>query len=184
LSIFSDSAALWYVRGKALRLTGNFGEAELDLLQSAELEVNVATWSELADLYRGQGRFPAAIAALERLAVISPSPSVTLMALGYTYVESGRPKDALQAFDRAEKALPAGTSNPALADADNGRALAWSMFGDLGKAVSLEEKAVALAPQMPTYWIQLARFYDLQGRITDAQKASEKATELSSGRAP
>ena len=106
------------------------------------------------------------------------------MALGYTYVESGRPKDALQAFDRAEKALPAGTRNPALADADNGRALAWSTFGDLGKAVSFEEKAVALAPQMPTYWNQLAHFYDLQGRTTDAQRASEKAAALFSSRTP
>jgi tetratricopeptide (TPR) repeat protein len=184
LSIFSDSAALWYIRGKAMMLTGNPREAERDLLQSAELEVNVATISELADLYRSQRRFPAAIAALERLAVISPSPSVTLRALGYTYVESGRPKDALHAFDRAEKVSPPGSSNLALADADNGRALAWSMSGDLGKAVSLEEKAVALAPQTPAYWNQLAHFYDLQGRTTDGQKAAEKAAAVSSGRAP
>ena len=184
LSVFSDSAALWYIRGKALLLTGNPREAERDLLQSAALQVNAATWSELADLYRSQRRFPAAIDALGRLAVISPNPPVILMALGYTYLESDRPKDALQAFDRAEKALPAGTSNPAFADADNGRALAWSMFGDLGKATSFEEKAVALAPQSPNYWNQLAHFYDLQGRTMDAEKASEKAAALTRGQEP
>jgi Flp pilus assembly protein TadD len=58
------------------------------------------------------------------------------------------------------------------------------MSGDLGKAVSLEEKAVALAPQTPAYWNQLAHFYDLQGRTTDGQKAAEKAAAVSSGRAP
>jgi tetratricopeptide (TPR) repeat protein len=184
LSIFSDSAALWYIRGKALLLTGHSREAERDLLQSAALEVNVATWAELADLYRNQRRFPAAIDALERLAVISPNPPVILMALGYTCLESDRPKDALQAFDRAEKVLPAGTSNPALADADNGRARAWSMLGDLGKATSFEEKAVVLAPQNPNYWKQLAHFYDLQERTMDAQKASEEAAALTSGQKP
>jgi tetratricopeptide (TPR) repeat protein len=184
LSIFSDSAALWYMHGSSLLLTGHASEAERDLLQSAALEVNVATWSELADLYRRQRRFPAAIDALERLAVISPNPPAILMALGYTYLDSDRPKDALRAFDRAEKALPAGTSNPALAETDNGRAVAWSMVGDLGKATLFEQKAIALAPQVPSYWNQLGHFYDLQGRATDAQRAREQAAGLNSGREP
>jgi tetratricopeptide (TPR) repeat protein len=184
LSIFSDSAALWYIRGGALLSTGHPREAERDLLQSAALEVNVGTWSELADLYRNERRFPAAIDALERLSVISPDPPAILIVLGYTYLESGRPKDALEAFDRTEKALPAGTGNQALAETDNGRALAWSMIGDLGKAIFFEEKAVALAPQTPNYWNQLAHFYDLQGRAADAQKAREQAAELNSGQTP
>ena len=184
LSIFDNSAALWYIHGKALLLMGNLREAERDLLQSAALQVNVATWSELADLYRSQRRFPDAIDALQRLAVISPHPPVILMALGYTYLEARRPKDALLAFDRAERALPPGTSNLALADADNGRALAWSMVGDLEKAASFEEMAVALAPRISNYWNQLAHFYDLQGRATDAEKAREKAAALTNGVEP
>ncbi len=184
LSLFSDSAALWYIRGQALLSTGQTREAEQALLQSAALEVNVATWSQLADLYRRQRRFPAAIDALERLAVISPNPSDIMLALGYTYLESGRPKDALRAFDRSENALPAGRANPALAETDNGRALAWNMASDLGKATWFEEKAIALAPQTPSYWNQLAQFYDLQGRTTDAQKAREQAARLTSGREP
>jgi tetratricopeptide (TPR) repeat protein len=184
LSIFGDSAALWYIRGKALLLTGNPREAERDLLQSASLETSVATWSELADLYRSQRRFPAAIDALERLSAISPNPPAILIALGYTYLESGRARDALHAFDRAEKGLSPGTSNPALADADNGRALAWSMLGDLGKATFFQEKAASLAPETSSYWNQLAHFYDLQGRATDAQKASERAASLRNARQP
>src|SRR5271166_4251319 len=184
LSVFGDSAALWYIRGKAMLLTGNPREAERDLVQSAALQVNVATWSELADLYRSERRFPDAINALERLSVISPNPPAVLMALGYTYLESGHPKEAVQAFDRTEGALPPGTSNLALADADNGRALAWRMLGDLGKAASFEERAVALAPRTSNYWDQLAQFYDLQGRVTDAEKAREKATTLTNGPEP
>ena len=184
LSLYSDSAALWYIRGTALLLTGETRDAEHALLQSAAIEVNVSTWSELADLYRKERRLPAAIDALERLAVISPDPSSILLALGYTYLESGRPQDALQAFDRTEKALPAGTTNPALADADNGRALAWNMLGDVGKATFFEEKAVTLAPQNPDYWKQLAQFYNRQGRAIDAQRAQAQAAGFSNGREP
>ncbi len=178
LSVFNDSAALWYIHGEALLLTDHPREAEQALLQSAALEVNVATWSRLEDLYRRERRFPAAIDALERLTVISPDPPEILITLGYTYLESGRPRDALEAFDRTEKALPAGTGNPALAETDNGRALAWNMIGDLGKAIFFEEKAISLAPQSPNYWNQLAQFYDLQGRTTDAQEAREQAARL------
>ena len=183
LSLFSDSAALWYIRGQALLLTDHPREAELALLQSAALEVNVATWYQLADLYRKERRFPAAIDALERLTVISPNPAEIMMALGYTYLESGRPKDALEAFDRTEKALPP-DNHQALAEVNNGRALAWNMVGNLGKATLFEEKATALAPQTANYWNQLAQFYDRQGRTIDAQKAREQASGLISGREP
>jgi tetratricopeptide (TPR) repeat protein len=183
LSLFSDSAALWYIRGQALLSTNHPREAEQALLQSVALEVNVATWYQLADLYRKQRRFPAAIDALERLTVISPDPPSILMTLAYTYLESGRPKDALEAFDRTEKALPVGSA-PALADVNNGRALAWNMIGNLTKATLFEEKAIALAPQTANYWSQLAQFYDLQGRAADAQKAREQAEGSLSGFAP
>jgi len=105
LSIFSDSAPVWYIRGRAMLLTGHPREAEQSLLQSAALKVNVSTWSELADLYRSRGRFPAAIDALERLVPISPNPPAILVVLGYTYLDARQPKDALEEVDRAERGL-------------------------------------------------------------------------------
>jgi Flp pilus assembly protein TadD len=177
LSIFSDSAPVWYIRGRAMLSTGHPREAEQSLLQSAALKVNVSTWSDLANLYRNQGRFPAAIDALERLAVISPNPAPILLLLGYTQLDASRPKDALQAFDRAEKALPPSSSDgdAPLAASDNGRALAWNMLGDLGQATSFQERAVHLAPNSPSYWNQLAHLYELQGRAADAQRAGAEA---------
>ncbi|MGO8794938.1 MAG: tetratricopeptide repeat protein [Candidatus Sulfotelmatobacter sp.] len=184
LSIFSESAPVWYVRGSALLLTGHPREAEQSLLQSAALQVNVSTWTELADLYRSQKRFPAAIDALERLALISPDPSDVLVLLGYTHLDAGHPKDALQAFDRAERALPVPANNAPLAAVNNGRAVASSMLGDLARATSFEERAVSLAPQTSDYWNQLARFYTLQGRAPDAARAGERAAALTSSRKP
>jgi tetratricopeptide (TPR) repeat protein len=184
LSVFSDCPALWFFRGRALLLTGNAAEGERDLLQSAALEDRDATWSVLADLYRSQGRFDAAIDAQKHLASLLPHPTGALMQLGYTYLEAGRPRDAAKAFDEAEASLPAGASNAALAAADHGRALAWSTFGDLRKATYFEEKAVALAPLTPDYWNQLARLYDQQGRAADALKASERAQALTAIQQP
>jgi tetratricopeptide (TPR) repeat protein len=184
LSAFNQSAALWYMRATALLETGHPLEAERDLLRSAALEDRVATWSELADLYRSQKRYPAAVSALEHLALISPDKAEMLTALGYTCLEAQRPQDAIRAFDRVEGALPAGAANQALAEADNGRALAWSFAGDLRKATLFEEKAVNLVPQNPNYWSLLARFYNMQGRSDDALGAAERAAALTSGPAP
>jgi tetratricopeptide (TPR) repeat protein len=184
LNVFSGSAALWYIRARALMAAGQTGEAERDLLQSAALEDRVPTWSVLADLYRTQRRIPAAIDALEHLAAISPDPSGPLLALGYTYLDAGKPGNAMEAFDRVPRATPAGAPNPAVAEADNGQALAWSATGDLAKAASFEEQAVALAPQNPNYWNQLAHFYELQGRAADALRASERAAALSGNPRP
>lgn len=175
LSIFSDSAMLWYVHGKSELLMGNAREAEQDFLQSATLKANVATWSELANLYRRQRRFLAATKALEQLTSISPDPSGILVALGYTTIDAGQPQNALQAFERAEKALPHGSGRLPLAEIKNGEALAWSRLRNLDRATFFEEQAVRIAPQNTTYCSQLARFYELQGRPDDARRVRGQA---------
>jgi len=184
LEKFSDSAALWYISGKALMMMDDPSEAEKALLRSAALEANVATWSELANLYRVQRRRLAAINALERLAVISPNRPPILVLLGHTYLEAANPQEAIDAFDRAEKSLPSEAANPALAEADHGRAAAWAMLGDLTKALSFEEKAVRIAPQNASFWTELARLYGLQGRKAEAEKADEHANALAKLVAP
>ena len=128
LYAYDQSAALWYIRGKARLLKGHPREAEADFLQSAALKSNVATWSELADLYRSQKNYPAAIDAMERLAAITPNPAAVLMALGYAYLETRQPQKALDTFDRAEKAVRAGAGNAPQAELNNGRALARNML--------------------------------------------------------
>ncbi len=184
LSVFRDCPALWYFRGRALLLTGHPSEAEHDLLQSAALEDRDATWSQLAELYRNQHRYPAAIDALEHLAGLLPHPAGALLDLGYTNMEAGKPREALQAFDRAESAAATEGGNPVLGEADNGRAMAWEMSGNVPEATRCEEKAVALEPQVPGYWNQLAHLYQAQGRTEDALRAGERAAALGARPAP
>jgi tetratricopeptide (TPR) repeat protein len=178
LSIFSDSPALWFFRARARLLSGDSVGAEKDLLQSARLEVREATWSELAQLYLNQRRYPEAIDALERLSILSPNPSQTLMTLGYADLQAGRADDALKAFDRAVAALPANAGVLPVAEADHGRATAWLVSKNLQKARYFEEQAVRMAPQNPNYWGQLAGIYQGLGLEEDARRASEQAAAL------
>jgi cytochrome c-type biogenesis protein CcmH/NrfG len=182
LSIFPDSAALWYIRGKALLLTGDLANAERDLLQSAHLEPNVATWSALADLYRNQRRYPPAANALEQLVTISPHPTAPLILLGYTYLQTNQPQEAMKTFNRAEGTTPPNEATPARAEINNGRAFAWSALGNLNQAVSAQERAVQLSPQNATYWRRLAQLYSEQGRTVEATQASERAEALNGER--
>jgi tetratricopeptide (TPR) repeat protein len=181
LSIFSDSASLWYVRGKALLFIGNAAEAERSLQQSVALEPNVATLSALADLYRGQGRYTAAETTLEQLAAISPHPTAAFVLLGYMYLQTKQPHEALQTFNRADAAVSPAEGSQARAEINNGRAFAYSSLGDLAQAVVAQEKSVDLSPQNPTYWKRLAQLYSEQGRTLEATQASERAEALSGG---
>jgi tetratricopeptide (TPR) repeat protein len=184
LSIFSDSASLWYLRGRSELVMGYPSEAERDLLRSAALEDNLVTLAELADLYGRQNRLPAAVTILERMVAISPDPSEILMVLGHTQLDAGRPKDALQTFDHAIKILPAEAGNLTLADAYNCKALAWNVLGDIGRATGSEENAVYIAPQVTSYRDQLSRLYDLQGRVKESKKALEPSWVPAGGNQP
>ena len=121
LSVFSDSASSWYIRGQALLLMGNTADAEHSLQQSAALEPNVATLSALADVYRSQGRYAAAENCLEQLVAISPHPTAALVLLGYLYLQTNQPREALQTFNRADAAV-----SPAEGRSGQGRDQQWT----------------------------------------------------------
>jgi len=178
LDIVPGVPALWFYRGHAEKEMGRSAAAERDLLQSAALEDRDSTWAVLADLYRSQGRVPETIHALQRMAADSQHPAGVFLLLGNTCLQARRPNDAIQAFDQLEQSLPAGTDNATLAEADNGRAVAWRMAGDLEKAAAFEEKAVTLAPEQAGYWTELGQLYEGQGRTADASRARQQAASL------
>ena len=178
LSVFGDSPGLLDVRGRALLLTGHLYEAERDLRKSAAEDDQVATWSQLAAIYHAQHRYPETIHALEHLATLQPHPEETLLNLGYTNIEAGKPTEALSAFDRAQSAASAKGGDSVLAAADDGRAMVWEMSGNVAEATLYEERATSLAPQVPFFWNRLAHMYQAQGRSDDALRAGERAAML------
>jgi tetratricopeptide (TPR) repeat protein len=102
--------------------------------------------------------------------------------LGYTYLQTNQPQEAMKTFNRAEGTTPPNEATPARAEINNGRAFAWSALGNLNQAVSAQERAVQLSPQNATYWRRLAQLYSEQGRTVEATQASERAEALNGER--
>jgi tetratricopeptide (TPR) repeat protein len=180
LAIFQDTAFVHFLRGNLLQDAGNLRDAEQQYLLAAGLESNAATWSALAALYHREGKLTSEIDAWEHAIDLLPKTGLALLSLGYADLDVHRPREALDAFERAIASLPspAATSgdNSFFANVAHGRALAWSALGNLQRAISFEEETVRLAPDRSDDWIYLANLYNQAGRSEDARKAREHGT--------
>jgi len=180
LAIFPESAYVHHTRANLLAEAGDLRGAEQQYLLAAALEPNAATWSALAPLYHREGKLTSEIDAWEHAIERLPSPDSALLSLGYADLEAHRPREALNAFERAvaSQPPPVATSgnNSFLANVAHGRALAWSALGDLQHAISFQEETVRLAPDRFDDWTYLANLYEQAGRFEDARKAREHTT--------
>jgi len=184
LAIFPDSAYLHFLRGHMYQDTGDMQNAEQDYLLATKLEPRlVAPWSALAAYYESQGRLPAAIRAWETAANVSRWPWEPLQSLGYANLQARRPKEALEAFNRAANSLPSQSDllvdNNFLANIAHGRARAWDHLGDLDRAIFFEAQAAQLLPGSADLWSQLAALYQRAGRTEEASQARAHSQALS-----
>lgn len=183
ISLFPDSAIVHMVRADALYGMSRAPEAEREYLAAVALHPSEFTWSSLADYYRKQDRGPEAVAALKVAVQLQPRPEVTLVQLGYFYLQLKRPDAALDAFAQA-----VGGASPEITGATGrgsfsynvatGRAMAWNALGDIAQATAFQEEAVRLAPDAPQPLLNLAKLYQLQGRVAEAERASARAAIL------
>jgi tetratricopeptide (TPR) repeat protein len=179
LAIFPDSAYVRYTRANLLATAGDSRGAEQEYLAAVALKPNASSWTTLAGIYDRQGRLNDAIHAWEHATELADNPYLAFLSLGYDYLDANRPKDALNAFDRALANLPAQplivVDKAFYANLAHGRALAWNALGDVPRAVTFEEETVRLAPDRSDDWTLLAQWYESQKRIADAQRAREHA---------
>ncbi len=183
LSIFPDSSFLHWNRANLLFAMGKLDESEQEYLRAVALDPTEDAWGALARSYRKRGRFPAAVAAMKHEAQLSLRPYLTLLDLGYFYVDIHQPDEALRTFDEAARNAPKGISPEDTGFFDStvaeGRAAAWIELGDLKKATLYQEEGARLAsPEVPDPWRRLAKLYQLQGRTADAIRAREQAAKL------
>ena len=183
LSVFPDSAFLHWLRGNVLFASGRLGESDQEYLTAVSLEPNEITWGALAETYQKRGRMTAALAAMKHAAELSRWPRQPLLNLGYMYLATGQPAEALKAFDQAVRSAPdnvktADNSGQSDIMVAQGRSAAWDALGDIGKATSYQEEATRLAPNVPQLWLRLAQFYARQGRLADANRARQHAAEV------
>ena len=179
LDIFPASGYLHFVRGHMYEDAANPTAADRDFRTATKLEPNlVAPWSALAAFDEAHGQLPAAIRAWQTAADVSRWPWEPLKNLGFAELQARRPKDALKAFNQAERSLPARhdlvVDNTFLANIEHGRARCWYRLGDLSRAISFEENAAKLLPDV-SLWMQLASLYDAAGRREDAERVRTSA---------
>ncbi len=180
VAIFPDSSFAHWLRGNLLAAANRSDEAREEYLAAVRLEPSDVTWAALADFYRTRGRTADAIDAMRRAAALSRRPFTLQSNLGYLYLRANRPRDALRAFDTAERSAPAnvtaadnGTFDFMLAQ---GRSVAWNQLGDTTRAIALQEKATQMQPEAPEPWRRLAKLYRSAGRNDDAVRAELTAS--------
>lgn len=180
LAIFPGGSFAHWLRGNLLAALNRPEEAQEEYLAAVSLESSDVTWSALADFYRTHGRTADAIDAMKRAAALSARPFSLDSNLGYLYLRANQPNEALRAFEQAERSAPAnvvaadnGTFDFMLAQ---GRSVAWKQLGDVGRAITFQEKAAQLQPDAPEPWRRLAKLYRQQGRMEDALRAELSAT--------
>lgn len=154
-------------------------DAEQQYLTAVAIEPKAVIWSTLGSLYHREGQLPAEIDAWEHAAAILPHPGLALLSLGYANLDAHRPRQALQALDRAATSLPpqpaTSDNNSFLANVAHGRALGWSVLGNLHRAIFFEEETVRLAPDRSDDWTFLANLYERNGQLADARQARQRA---------
>jgi hypothetical protein len=183
LAIFKDSAFIHFLRGELLEEAGKSGAAESEYRSSVALEENGTTWVRLALLFQREGRLIEEVGAWKQASDLLPYPAYELVALGYAEIGLGEPRKALDALDSAVVSLPPSgiTGNALFSNVAHGRSLAWSLLGDLRRAISYEEATIRLRPERAEDWLYLANLYDRQQRFDDARHAREKAATLRLG---
>src|SRR5271166_488511 len=186
LAIFPDNALLRWNRAQVLFSMGSLSDSEQEHLAAIALDPSAFAWATLADSYLKRGRVEAAIDAMKRAADLSTKPYLTLLDLGYIYLESGQPHNALEAFDDAIQQAPRDVD---AADEGffhfrvaQGRSGAWEATGDIKQAISFQEEAIRFEPNAPEPLRRLAQLYRLQGRLEDANRANERAAKLAETR--
>lgn len=134
-------------------------------------------WLLLADLFRAQGRLPAALLAVRRALRLSPADANALYR---------GTKLALQIEDAAE-ALRLGQLFLQLhPEAAGTQAIASALFlgmGEIEEAGHYAEHAIVLAPSDPDGWFLLGCVRRRQGRLAEAEEALSQARTLAIDRA-
>lgn len=129
------------------------------------------------------GQHALALSIAEALTEQAPHAADAWHLLGICLADSGRQADAAAAFERALGLLPGNSmvsSNYGRCLARHGKALREQ--GQLEAAVVTLHKALALAPQQASAWVDLGVVLRLLGRVDDALDAFRRAEGMLSQR--
>jgi Tfp pilus assembly protein PilF len=181
-ALYPDEAFLRRNYADLLFAMGKMDESEQEYRKAIALEPSADTWGALAHSYMKRGRQLAAADSMEHEAEFSPRPYLTWNDLGYLYLQLNEPEKAITVFEKAAHSTPS-----ALKAADNGffefkvaqgRAATLDALGNLDRAITYQEEAANLEPNVPAPWRRLAKMYERAGRTDDANRARQHAAEV------
>jgi len=102
-ALFTDDPGLPLLLGQLLQANGKFAEAEAQYRRSLRLHPTDTGWYLLAQIMLAQKNYPEAASALRHAADLALFPAGRYLLLGDVDLAMNRPKEALQAFDSAER---------------------------------------------------------------------------------
>jgi tetratricopeptide (TPR) repeat protein len=182
--LFPEEASLHLVKAQLLQANNRVGEAEQEYLRVVSVKPSDEAWFALATLYNGQKRYAEAERCVTESIGYSQVAYERLRSLGLLYISTGRPKEALAVFERADEKSP--FRNDTTSDEGRSfnarmavaRAKALRALNDLPDAVAQQERATQLTPENPAVWDILAELTLAQGDIAKAQAAHTQAESL------
>jgi tetratricopeptide (TPR) repeat protein len=181
--LFPDNANLHLVKGQFFAATKRIQDAEREYLRVVTSQPSDTAWYMLARLYSSEHRYADAVRCVKEAVPLSQVPYDRLRALGTLYVYTNQPKDALAAFERAERKSPYREDSSDLgkqfqAQLAEGRARAYRELNDVDHAVAQQELAVKVNPGSAARWATLADLYQAQGQTEKSAQAREKAESI------
>jgi tetratricopeptide (TPR) repeat protein len=181
--IFPNDFNLHLVKAQMLAATNRPDDAEHEYLRVVSDHPSDAAWFALARLYSSEHRYPDALRCVEEAASLSQVPYERLRSTGLLYLFMKQPQQALEAFDRAQRASPYQGESSDMGKAFDaqlaeGRARAYRQLNDMDRAVAQQKLATSLNPENPASWTALADLYDAQGQTADSLQARLHAQSI------
>lgn len=181
--LFPDNSNLHLVTAQLFHSNDRLAEAEQEYLRALRAQPGDAAWFALARLYNTQHRYSEAVHCIKESVAYSQVPYERYRSLGHVYLTMKQPRDALTAYDRAERSSPYRNDATDLgrtfsAHLAEDRARAYRALSDLQNAVAQQELAVHFTPEDPAAWLTMAELYEAQGNSAGAANARQRFAAL------
>jgi tetratricopeptide (TPR) repeat protein len=183
VAIQPHDSNLHLTRAQLFQADGMLADAEREYKASIAERPTDFAWYLLGILYGRQDRYREAVGAMERSAEISYNPADRYRVVGQIENAMQQPKDALEAFDRAESIGSHGSVEDQKifrAQLASGRSRSWELLHDLDRAIQEQHKSVQLLPNDSGRWSTLAQLYHEKGDTSSAEQAQARAEALRS----
>jgi tetratricopeptide (TPR) repeat protein len=153
----------------------NFDEAAKAFQSSISLDAGSAeAYNGLGEALGELKRYPQAIEAFQQAVAIDQNSLKARSNMGVTYARMGQPKYAEFVYRMLVR------DHPGYAVGYDGLAVTISKSGRVREAIQLQEKAISLSPEVPSFHYNLGVNYLILGNPAKAREQQQKLRELNS----